>query len=66
MTHTTLAPRSATHLIDRGFTANEAGQLADLKRRYLRGDFREATDGERLRFARWLVENGRLDEWRIS
>jgi hypothetical protein len=66
MTRTSLAPCSATQLIDRGFTADEAGQLANLKQRYLRGDFREATEEDHLRFARWLFETGRLDEWRIS
>ncbi len=58
--------QAATQLIDRGFTANEAGLLADVKRRYLCGDFREAGEQDRLYFARWLVETGRLDEWRIS
>jgi hypothetical protein len=66
MTHTDIIERNATHLIDRGFTAHEAGQLADLKLRYMRGDFRETSEADHLRFVRWLVETGRLDEWRIS
>jgi uncharacterized protein YfbU (UPF0304 family) len=66
MTHTGITPRTATHLIDRGFTAHEACQLTDLKRRYMRGGFREASEEDHLRFVRWLVETGRLDEWRTS
>ena len=48
----------------RGFTRDEAARLIELKRRYDHGDFRELTDADRLRFARWLVEHGRLDEFR--
>lgn len=66
MSHTSLAPHGATHLMDRGFTASEAGRLADLKQRVLRGDYRETTEDDRRHFLRWLVETGRLNEWRVS
>lgn len=46
-----------------GFTAHEAERLVMLKLRYLRGRFPQPTLPEkRLRFARWLVEHGRLNE----
>ena len=66
MTHTSIVPSTATQLIDRGFTANEASLLANLKYRYRRGDFRESGEQDHLRFARWLVETGRLDELRVA
>jgi hypothetical protein len=45
------------------FTPAEVARLADLRRRYDRGEFRELTDAQRrLRFARWLVARGRLSE----
>jgi hypothetical protein len=46
-----------------GFNAREAERLVSMKLRYLRGDFRQPTlEEKRLRFARWLVEHGRLSD----
>jgi hypothetical protein len=46
-----------------GFAPAELVRLAHLKGRYDRGDFRELTPEERrLRFARWLVAQGRVNE----
>lgn len=60
----TLGP-TATALALRasGFSTREADRLVALKLRYLRGGFREMTDEQkRLRFARWLVDHGQLNE----
>ena len=60
----TLGP-TATALALRasGFSAREADRLVALRLRYLRGGFRELTDEQkRLRFARWLVDHGQLNE----
>jgi hypothetical protein len=50
-----------------GFTPQEAARLVALKIRYERGGFREVAEAsqeqKRLRFARWLVEHGRLTDW---
>lgn len=49
----------------RGFSADEATRIVDLTERL--ANSREARDAEatlrRLRFTRWLVEHGVLDEW---
>lgn len=46
-----------------GFSPRESERLVALKLRYERGDFRELTDAQkRLRFARWLVEHGRVSD----
>jgi hypothetical protein len=46
-----------------GFSPREAECLVALKLRYVRGGFRELTNEQkRLRFARWLVDHGWLDE----
>jgi hypothetical protein len=53
----------ALGLRQRGFSPREAERLVALKLRYVRGGFREVTNEQkRLRFARWLVDHGRLDE----
>ena len=46
-----------------GFTTLEVVRLAELRRTYLAGELDQAPeDLARLRFARWLVANGRLSE----
>ena len=46
-----------------GFKTSEITQLAELRRTYLAGEMdRAPEDMARLRFARWLVANGRLSE----
>ena len=53
----------AIWLRSRGFSPREAECLVALKLRYVRGGFREVTNEQkRLRFARWLVDHGWLDE----
>jgi hypothetical protein len=53
----------ALGLRQRGFSPREAERLVALKLRYVRGGFREFTNEQkRLRFARWLVDHGWLDE----
>jgi hypothetical protein len=45
------------------FGPAELARLAALRDRYRRGDFRERADADaRLRFARWLVAQGRVNE----
>lgn len=57
-----IGPTAATyHLRLRGFAPREAERLVALKIRYDRGEFRELTEHDRLRFARWLAEHGRFD-----
>ncbi len=47
-----------------GFSPWEAERLIALKRRYLRGDFRELTDAQaRLGFVGWLVAHHYLSDW---
>jgi hypothetical protein len=58
---------SATaRLIAFGFSAEEAERLLALKRRWPLGDRgdpgRPGLDEKRLRFARWLVQHGRLSD----
>ena len=46
-----------------GFSSQEANRLVELKLRCERGDLDDPTDTQkRLRFVRWLVQNGRLSE----
>ena len=46
-----------------GFTTVEIMRLAELRRTYLTGELDQAPeDLARLRFARWLVANGRLSD----
>jgi hypothetical protein len=46
-----------------GFSSQEANRLVELKLRCERGDLDDPTDAQkRLRFVRWLVQNGRLSE----
>lgn len=46
-----------------GFSALEANRLVELRQRRERRELDEPTDGQkRLRFVRWLVQNGRLCE----
>lgn len=55
------------NLLARGFSPHEAARLAVLKRRYERHGLQELSDEQRrLRFARWLVEQGRLSEAGLS
>jgi hypothetical protein len=57
----TLGPTAAAFgLRAHGFAPREAERLVALKLRYERGEFRELTDHDRLRFLRWLVEHGRF------
>jgi hypothetical protein len=64
------AATSATSALDGllalGFSAQEAERLLALKRRWPLGDGgdpgRPGLDEKRLRFARWLVEHGRLSD----
>jgi hypothetical protein len=58
---------SATgHLLALGFSAPEAERLLALRRRWPLGDGGDLTrpglNEKRLRFARWLVQHGRLGE----
>ena len=54
---------AALALRRRGFTAQEAGRLVALRRRYERRVAREAPAAPpRWRFVRWLVEQGRLSD----
>ena len=57
---------AAVILRTRGFSPHEAERLVRLKVRYLRGDFRELTPGQRrlahLLFLRWLAQHGRFDD----
>jgi hypothetical protein len=47
----------------RRFSPPEAERLVALKLRFMRGGLRDVThELKRLRFARWLVDHGRLDE----
>ncbi len=64
----TVGPTRATvSLRALGFTPREAERLLALKLRYEHGDFREVTqEQKRLRFARWLVEHGRLTDWPLA
>ncbi len=58
----TLGPTAAAFgLRARGFSPQEAERLVALKLRHERGEFRELTDRDWLRFLRWLVEHGRFD-----
>jgi hypothetical protein len=46
-----------------GFSSREANRLVDLKRRCERGEFDDLTDTQKqMRFVRWLVQNGRLND----
>lgn len=57
----TLGPTAAAlTLRTRGFSPQEAERLVGLKLRHERGEFREITEQDRLRFMRWLVEHGRF------
>jgi hypothetical protein len=59
----TIGPAAAAHRLRLcGFSPLEAERLVALKIRYDRGALREPTDDDRLGFARWLVEHGRLSD----
>ena len=60
----TLGPAGAAlHLRARGYSWPEAERLVRLKLRYDRGQSRETTDElNRLHFATWLVDHGRLSD----
>ncbi len=48
-------------LLDEGFSAEEALRLIQLQEKY---EERQATEETNYhRFARWLVEHGRLSDW---
>jgi hypothetical protein len=48
-------------LLDEGFSVDEAQRLIQLQEEY---EVRKATEETNYhRFARWLVEHGRLSEW---
>ncbi|HEU0002287.1 MAG TPA: hypothetical protein VFQ36_15395 [Ktedonobacteraceae bacterium] len=48
-------------LLDEGFTVEEASKLIELRADY---EERKATEETNYhRFARWLVEHGRLSDW---
>jgi hypothetical protein len=47
----------------RGFSAEQIDRLVALKARRDRGDLRELTPLDRLRFARWLVDQGWFNDW---
>jgi hypothetical protein len=54
---------AALALRRRGFSAQEAGRLVALRRRYERGALRgPPAVPPRWRFVRWLVEQGRLSD----
>ncbi|MDP8922692.1 MAG: hypothetical protein M3O34_07420 [Chloroflexota bacterium] len=58
-----LLSATARGLVGLGFSSGEVGRLLDLKDRYARGELHELTrEVQRLRFVRWLVEQGRLNE----
>jgi hypothetical protein len=46
-----------------GFRPFETIRLLELKRRYQEGAFSDTLPAQRLTFARWLVQSGRLSEW---
>jgi hypothetical protein len=50
-------------LSDDRFSPEEATRLVRLRERHDRGEFREVTPTDRLRFARWLVAHGWFDDW---
>jgi hypothetical protein len=52
----------STWLMHHGFTPSETIKLLELRQRYERGAIRQTIPERRLRFARWLVENGRITE----
>lgn len=57
-----IGPTAAEHYLHRrGFTPREAQRLVALRLRYDRGEFRELTEQDRLRFTRWLAQHGRFD-----
>ena len=60
----TIGPTAAAlRLRAHGFSPREAERLVALKWRHERRAFREMTEArKRLRFARWLVEHGRLSD----
>jgi hypothetical protein len=47
----------------RGFSPDQIDRLVELKARQDRGEFREAMPGDRLRFARYLVQQGWFNDW---
>jgi hypothetical protein len=48
-------------LLDEGFTVEEANRLIELREDY---EMQKATEETNYhRFARWLVEHGRLSDW---
>ena len=54
---------TACGLVGLGFSPGEVGRLLELKKRHTRGELHELTrEVQRLRFAHWLVEQGRLHE----
>ena len=60
-----MTPTAETACLDqRGLMPAQVERLVALKRRLTRAEIDELTDEEcRLRFARWLVDHGRLSEW---
>ncbi|HZS78850.1 MAG TPA: hypothetical protein VFA41_19725 [Ktedonobacteraceae bacterium] len=49
-------------LLDEGFTVEEASKLIQLREKYEEQQATEITNHHL--FARWLVETGRLSDWR--
>ena len=49
-------------LLDEGFTVEEASRLIQLRAEYEERLATEETNYQR--FARWLVEHGRLSDWK--
>jgi hypothetical protein len=49
-------------LLDEGFTVEEANRLIQMREEYEERQAREETNYHR--FIRWLVEQGRITDWR--
>ena len=58
--------RTTAALLRQGFTPAETMHLLRLKHRYEDGAFVDTLPLGRLRFARWLVRNGRLSEGQVT
>jgi DNA-binding transcriptional MerR regulator len=48
-------------LLDEGFTVDEASKLIQLREQHEERKARQETNHHR--FARWLIEHGRLSDW---
>jgi len=57
-----VAPDAAAHLLALGFSQAEIARLCTVRDRFPDQDRGATLDENRLRFARWLVEHGRLSE----